>query len=53
MRYPSQQLFEEVAYIAYHLHWSHEQIMRMDHRERRQWVQEVAHINERVNELMK
>ena len=50
MRYPSQQLFEEVAYIAYHLHWSHEQIMQMDHRERRQWVQEVAHINERLNE---
>jgi hypothetical protein len=50
MRYPSQQLFEEVAYIAYHLHWSHEQIMQMDHRERRQWVQEVARINERLNE---
>ena len=27
--YPSEQLFEEVAYIAYHFHWSPEQILSL------------------------
>ena len=51
MRYPSERLFEEVAYIAYYLHWPHDQIMEMPHRERQQWVGEIARINGRVNEL--
>lgn len=42
-------LFEEVAYIAYHFHWSSEEIMQLDHLERRQWVSEVAKINRRIN----
>jgi uncharacterized protein DUF6760 len=50
-RYPSDRLYEEVAYVAYHLHWPHDQIMRMNHRERQRWVTEVAHINERLNQL--
>jgi Family of unknown function (DUF6760) len=51
MRYPSERLHEEVAYIAYHLHWPYDQIMRMHHRERQSWVVEVARINERLNQL--
>lgn len=50
--YPSDKLFEEVAYIAFHLHWSCDQIMNMEHRERLQWVNEVAKINQRLNETM-
>ena len=49
MSYPSERLFEEVAYIAYHLHWPHDQIMGMEHRERQRWVAEVAKINQRVS----
>ena len=48
--YPSDRLFEEVAYISYHFHWSHEQIMQLEHRERQQWVAEIASINRRLNE---
>jgi transcriptional antiterminator len=48
-RYPSNRLFEEVAYLAYHFHWAYERIMTFDHRERQRWVTEVAHINERLN----
>ena len=48
--YPSDVLFEEVAFIAYYFHWPYEQIMRMEHRERRRWVDEVARINTRLNE---
>lgn len=50
MRYPSERLREEVAYLAYHFHWSNREIMQMDHRERQLWVAEVAHINQRLNE---
>ena len=49
-RYPSERLAEEVAYLAYYLHWPHDQIMSMEHRERQQWVEQVARINARWNE---
>jgi hypothetical protein len=48
--YPSDRLFEEVAYLSYHFHWPYEQIMRLEHQERQRWVQEVAKINQRLNE---
>ncbi|MEZ4733119.1 MAG: DUF6760 family protein [Caldilineaceae bacterium] len=43
-------MFEEVAYIAYHLHWPYEQVMQLEHQERQQWVAEIAKINRRLNE---
>ena len=49
-RYPSARLHEEVAYIAYYLHWPYDQVMQMEHRERQRWVAEVARLNERLNE---
>jgi hypothetical protein len=49
--YPSDALFEEVAFIAYYLHWPEEQIMSMEHRERQRWVREVSKINQRLNDL--
>ena len=48
--YPLERLFEDVAYIAYHFHWPHDQIMEMEHRDRRRWVDEIARINRRLNE---
>ncbi len=47
--YPSERLFEEVAYVAYHLHWQYDDIMSMDHRERQRWVAEIAKLNQRIN----
>ncbi|WP_366558327.1 DUF6760 family protein [Okeania sp. SIO3B5] len=47
--YPLDQLYQEVAYLAYHFHWHYESIMVMEHRERRRWVEEVAQINRRLN----
>jgi hypothetical protein len=43
-------LHEEVAYIAFHFHWPHEQILALEHAERRTWVAEIAKINTRLNE---
>ena len=49
--YPLDRLYEEMAYIAYHFHWSWEELMQMDHRERQQWVDEIAAINTRLNSM--
>jgi hypothetical protein len=46
--YPSDRLHEEVAYIAYHFHWPHDQILNLEHRERARWVGEIARINSRI-----
>jgi hypothetical protein len=43
-------LHEEVAYVAYHFHWPLDDIMSLEHRQRRRWVQEIAEINRRLNE---
>lgn len=43
-RYPSQRLQEEVAYVAHHLHWSHRELMGMEHAERLRWVAQAARL---------
>jgi hypothetical protein len=48
--YPPDELLGEVAFIAYHFHWPYDDIMGLDHAERRQWVSEISGINERLNE---
>jgi hypothetical protein len=53
MGYPSEALYEEVAFIAYYLHWPYEQILTLDHRERKRWVGEVSKINKQLNESAK
>ena len=42
-------MIEEVAFIAYHFHWSPEAIMDLEHADRRRWVREISAINERSN----
>jgi len=49
-RYPLDALYEEMAYLAYHLHWSRQEILQLEHAERVRWVQEVARINQRLSE---
>ncbi|HZM89602.1 MAG TPA: DUF6760 family protein [Blastocatellia bacterium] len=44
-----ERLYEEVAYIAYHFHWPHAEVLNMEHRERQKWVAEIAKINQRLN----
>ena len=47
--YPLTELIEEVAFIAYHFHWPHDDVMAMEHGDRRRWVAEISEINERMN----
>jgi hypothetical protein len=39
-----------VAFIAYHFHWPLEQIMTMEHGDRRRWAEEISRINDRMND---
>ena len=47
--YPLGALYEEMAFIAYHLHWSHGVLMEMEHGERRRWCREVSRINRKLD----
>ncbi len=49
MGYPVKSLFEEMAFIAHHFHWSHSDVMQLDHGERRRWCREISAINQRLN----
>jgi hypothetical protein len=48
--YATDRLFEEVAYVAYHFHWSFEEILELEHADRRRFVEEIASINRRLSE---
>ncbi|MEZ4466758.1 MAG: DUF6760 family protein [bacterium] len=48
--YPLERIFQEVAYIAYHFHWSLDDILSMEHRERQLWIREISGINKEINE---
>ncbi len=50
MGYPLAQLREEVAYIAYYFHWPYQEILELEHAERRAWVAQIAAINNQLNE---
>jgi hypothetical protein len=42
MTYATNRIYEEVAYIAYHFHWSLDEILDLEHAERRRFVDEIG-----------
>ena len=50
MTYTTDRLFEEVAYVAYHFHWSLDDILDLEHPVRQRFVAEIAKINQRLSE---
>lgn len=50
MTYAPDRIYEEVAYVAYHFHWGLEDILDMEHAQRRRYVTEIASINQRIAE---
>ncbi|MFM7201373.1 MAG: DUF6760 family protein [Myxococcota bacterium] len=48
LAYPLGQLRSEMAFIAYHFHWSHEEVMNLTHPERVEWVGQISHINQKI-----
>ena len=49
MTYPVERLYEEVAYVAYHFHWSLGDIVDLEHPLRRRFVEEIGRINRRLS----
>ena len=50
MTYAADRLHEEVAYIAYHFHWGLDDLLDLEHAERRRYVAEIGKINTRINQ---
>lgn len=44
MGYPQERLYQEVAFIAAHFHWSRAEILSLEHRERQQWIAEIMNL---------
>ena len=47
--YPLDKLYEEIAFIAYYFKWSFEEIVNMEHRDRRLWCEQISGINKNLN----
>lgn len=41
---------EEAAFIAYHFNWPLEEIMALEHSDRRAWAESISRINQQLNE---
>lgn len=50
MTYATERLYEEVAYVAYHFHWSLDEILDLEHPTRMRFVEEIGRINRRMSE---
>lgn len=53
MTYAPRQLHEEIAYVAYHFHWSLAELLDLEHLRRRAFIAQIASINTRLNQLAK
>jgi transcriptional antiterminator len=40
--YATDRLHEEIAYVAYHFHWSLEEILDLEHQDRRRYTEQIA-----------
>lgn len=50
--YPESALWNEIAYLAYHLHWPLDQLLDLEHPDRARMVELVAGLNERAWEAL-
>lgn len=51
--YPTDRLYEEVAFIAYHFNWSRDEVMSLPHSERQRWCEEISSINKKMSKQQK
>ncbi len=50
MTYAPDRIYEEVAYVAFHFHWSLDDILDLEHAQRRRYVTEIGSLNQRISE---
>jgi Family of unknown function (DUF6760) len=48
MRLPAEQVWDDVTYLAYHLHWELDTILDLEHPDRRRIVAGVSALNDRA-----
>ena len=51
--YPESSLWEEIAYLAYHLHWDLDTLLDLEHPDRVRLIRSVADLNERAWEALR
>jgi hypothetical protein len=39
-----------MAFIAFHFHWPVQELLALEHAERRRWCREISGINRRLND---
>lgn len=44
--YPLDRVYREVAVLSKRVHWTLSEVLALDHRERRRWVDEVLRLEE-------
>ena len=49
MTHAADRLYEEVAYVAYHFHWSLDAILDLEHPVRLRFATEIGRINQRIS----
>ncbi len=49
MLYPQEQLYQEMTFLSYYLHWSRNDVMTLSHLERRRWCSEVSAVNQKLS----
>jgi hypothetical protein len=53
MRYPDEALWQEIAYLAYHLHWQLDDLLDLEHLDRVRMVRAVVSMNDRAWEAVR
>jgi Family of unknown function (DUF6760) len=51
--YPEQALWDEITFLAYHLHWDLDQLLDLEHHDRARLIRSVAELNERAWEVVR
>jgi hypothetical protein len=51
-RYPESALWDEVVFLAYHLHWPLSELLDLAHRDRVRMINIVAELNRRSIETL-
>ena len=51
--YPEQALWDEMAYLAYHMHWDLDALLDLEHADRARLIRSVAALNERAWEAVR
>jgi hypothetical protein len=48
LRYPADAAWQEIAFLAYHLHWQLDDLLDLEHMDRVRMVRAVVNLNERA-----